>query len=321
VTGAAGGRRIVVGDRDRAPQLDELLEALSLASVGRDVRLAVDPARDEPLAVVGAALNILLEDLAFRQREREDALHQVAVAEAKQEFLAYLSHDMQTPLALLLGALQLLGERATPEEIAASVPLMRRAAETLQRLVLQFLDLARLDADRPLELTTERMDLRPAVRAAVERFEDRGEIPVEAPPRLPPVDGDPDRVEQVVTNLLSNAFKYARDPAITVDVDAERVHVTIADRGDGLSETDLQHAFGRYARGRVSQRAAGTGLGLYISRALAEAMGGTLTGASAPGDGSRFTLSLRRSDAAVPADRGRSGDAESSTTSSRPGPV
>jgi signal transduction histidine kinase len=287
----AHGQRLVP-TRDGVPEVDDILEALSLASVGRDVRLDADPARsDQPLAVVGAALNILLEDLAFRQREREEALHQVAIAEAKQEFLAYLSHDMQTPLSMLLGALELLGS-GHEDDLGTVVPLMRHAIGTLQRLVQQFLDLARLDADRPLEVATRPVDLLAVVRSAVSLFADRGRIAVEAPDDLPLVMADAGRVEQILANLLGNAYKYARDPAVEVVLTDEGcAEVTIADHGDGLSGVDLDQAFGKFTRGG-SSRASGTGLGLFISRALAEAMDGSLRAESRAGVGSRFTLSL-----------------------------
>ncbi|WP_052668180.1 sensor histidine kinase [Nitriliruptor alkaliphilus] len=285
----------VVRAQDGVPEVDDILEALARASVGRDVRIEADPTRrEEPLALIGAALNILLEDLAFRQREREEALRQVAVAEAKQEFLAYLSHDMQTPLSMLLGAVDLLGPDARTTDLAATLPLMRSAVGTLQRLVQQFLDLARLDAQRPLEVATRTVDLLGVIDAAAELFADRGPIEVHTPEHVPPVDADPGRVEQILANLLGNAYKYARDPSIDVehDVEAGCVQISIVDHGEGLSETDLEHVFGRFARGGVSSRAAGTGLGLFISRALAEAMGGSLHADSRPGEGSRFTLSL-----------------------------
>jgi signal transduction histidine kinase len=294
---SGGDGHHLVPTPDGIPGVDDILEALSLASVGRDVRLDADPSRhDEPLAVVGAAVNILLEDLAFRQREREEALHQVAIAEAKQDFLAYLSHDMQTPLSMLLGSLELLGsggEDGGEEDLATVVPLMRHAIGTLQRLVQQFLDLSRLDADRPLEVSTGPVDLRPVVTSAIDLFADRGPIPLEAPDHLPLVVADAGRVEQILANLLGNAYKYARDPAVSVRVAPdEAVEVAIADRGDGLSGSALDEAFGKFSRGRSASRASGTGLGLFISRALAEAMGGSLEAESQPEVGSRFTLRL-----------------------------
>jgi signal transduction histidine kinase len=302
----------VIGDPGRAPTLDELLEALARASVGREVRLAVEPQREEPLAVVGAALNILFEDLRFRQEEREDALQRVTIAEAKREFLAYLSHDMQTPLALLLGALELIGEDADVADLAVTLPLMRHAVRTLERLIQQFLDLARLDGDRPLELASGPFELRPALERATELFADRGGVHIVAPDRIPTVRGDAGRVEQIVSNLLSNAYKYAADPMVIVEVMGEGgcVDVTIADRGEGLSDDDLELVFGRFERAPTSARAAGSGLGLFISRALAEAMGGSLTGHSDRGEGSRFTLSLPVADEAdgaggLPPDRTR----------------
>lgn len=284
----------VIGQPGRVPDVDDIIEALARASVGHDVRLAVDPTRQEPLATIAAAINLLLEDLAFRQREREEALHRVAIAEAKREFLAYLSHDMQTPLALLLGAVELLGPEATTEEVGRTLPVMKQAVGTLQRLVQQFLDLARLDADRPLDLRAGPMELRPVLDRAVGLFADRGLVDVVAPLDLPIVHGDPGRAEQIVVNLLSNAYKYAADPVVTVSIkdDGRAVEVTISDRGEGLSDADLQLVFGQFDRAPASNRAAGTGLGLFISRALAEAMGGSLMGRSSRGVGSRFTLRL-----------------------------
>jgi signal transduction histidine kinase len=310
-------RPTVIGDAERAPTLDELLEALAQASVGRPVRLDVDPRREEPLAVIGAAVNILLEDLRFRQDEREEALQRVAVAEAKREFLAYLSHDMQTPLALLLGSLELLGPDAHPDDLAETVPIMRHAVRTLERLIQQFLDLARLDGDRPLELTTGPLELRPVLDVAVGLFADRGGVDIVAPAELPAVRGDPGRIEQIVSNLLSNAYKYAADPIVAVEVtrDGGHVDVTIADRGEGLSDADLDHVFGQFERAPTSTRAAGSGLGLFISRALAEAMGGSLTGRSDRGVGSRFTLRLPV--VAPPLRTVRTGDGDGPTSSSR----
>jgi two-component system, OmpR family, sensor histidine kinase KdpD len=142
-------------------------------------------------------------------------------------------------------------------------------------------------------VSTGPVALRPVVASAVDLFADRGPIPVDVPEHLPPVVADAGRVEQILANLLGNAYKYARDPAVAVRVTPDdAVEVSIVDRGDGLTGAALDEAFGKFSRGRSASRASGTGLGLFISRALAEAMGGSLDAESRPGVGSRFTLRL-----------------------------
>jgi signal transduction histidine kinase len=276
----------------RIPDLEELLDVISRACLGdTDTRVDVDPsALDDPLGVIGNAVNVLLDDLEYRQREREDALRRVASMDAKQEFLAYLSHDMQTPMAVLLGAVTVLRSSHSEADIEATLPLMEQALERLQRFVRQFLDLARLEADRGLVLEVVPVELGPAVKRAMDLFADDGVIEVDLPADLPPVLADPARVEQILNNLVSNAFKYARSaPRITARSVGDRVEVVIADDGPGIAPAELERMFGKFERGGG---AGGAGLGLYISRALAEAQGGSLTAESVVGEGVAFTLAL-----------------------------
>ncbi|MEX2505182.1 MAG: HAMP domain-containing sensor histidine kinase [Egicoccus sp.] len=276
----------------RIPDLEALLDVISLACLGdSDARVDVDPsALDDPMGVIGNAVNVLLDDLEYRQREREEALRRVAGMDAKQEFLAYLSHDMQTPMAVLLGAVTVLRSSRSEADIEATLPLMEQALERLQRFVRQFLDLARLEADRGLVLEVAPLDLEPVVKRAIDLFADDGVIDVDLPPHLPPVLADPVRIEQILNNLVSNAFKYARSaPRITARSRGDRVEVVIADDGPGIPAAELERMFGKFERGGV---AGGAGLGLYISRALAEAQGGRLTAESIAGEGAAFTLTL-----------------------------
>lgn len=274
------------------PELEHILDVISLACLGDGhVRVDVDErALDDPLGLIGNAVNVLLDDLEYRQREREDALRRVASMDAKQEFLAYLSHDMQTPMAVLLGAVTVLRSSHSEADIEATLPLMEQALERLQRFVRQFLDLARLEADRELVLEVVPVELEPAVKRAIDLFADDGMIEVDLPADLPPVLADPARVEQILNNLVSNAFKYARSaPSITARSVGDRVEVVIADDGPGIAPAELERMFGKFERGGG---AGGAGLGLYISRALAEAQGGSLTAHSVVGEGVAFTLAL-----------------------------
>lgn len=281
---------------DTDPRLEKIIDVLAQASVGaNDVRVPVDPTDlDDPLGLIGNALNLLLEDLDERRRGREEALESIAAARAKQEFLAYLSHDMQTPLALLLGSLDLLDDDSGRDELVKTLPIMRQAVGMLQRFVQQFLDLARLEAERPLLVRCETVELDALVDRVVDLFRDRGEVEVVVDGEVPLVSGDPDRIEQILGNLITNAFKYANRPRILVTgaLDGDQVAVVVTDEGEGLTPEELVRVFGKFERGIVADRAGGSGLGLFISRALAEAQGGSLTAISERGSGSRFTLTL-----------------------------
>jgi len=293
----------------KVPDLEALLDVISLACIG-DLQARVDVderALDDPMGMIGNAVNVLLDDLEYRQREREEALRRVAGMEAKQEFLAYLSHDMQTPMAVLLGGVTVLRNSDSPADVAATLPLMEQAMERLQRFVRQFLDLARLEADRGLVLEPMPMDVAVVVERVVDLFADDGRIPVSAPASLPLVTADPMRVEQILANLFSNALKYAKAPPSVALVavggaivggaigdgaigdDAIAVEIRVTDRGPGLTAQECARVFDKFERGGT---ASGAGLGLYISRALAEAHGGALTVDSVPGEGATFTLRL-----------------------------
>jgi signal transduction histidine kinase len=276
------------------PLFDSLLDTLGSASLG-DLASRVDvapDALDDPLELLANAVNMLLDDLAYRQSEREVALRKVSAAEAKEEFLASLSHDMQTPLAIILGAIHVLDATNSPEHLESTLPLMRAAAHRLQRFVQQFLDLARLEAHEILMVRSTAVDVANVVERTVALFVEYDSITVDVPETLPPVLADPERVEQVLANLLSNAFNYASTPSVTARPAGDAVEIDIADRGPGMTEEELGRAFAKFERINSRRGPSGTGLGLFISRAMAEAQGGELTAVSEPGVGSRFTLRL-----------------------------
>jgi signal transduction histidine kinase len=123
---------------------------------------------------------------------------------------------------------------------------------------------------------------------------------VQQPPELPLVVVDPDRLERVLTNLLSNALKYS-DPATTVVLSAccvdSDVVMSVADRGAGINPDDLPHIFERYYRSGATGARDGLGLGLYIARMLVEAMGGRIWVESSSGQGSTFSIALPAAEA------------------------
>lgn len=223
-----------------------------------------------------------------------------AVARAREEFLHVASHELRGPIGTLRMAVQLLlrdfrsGERSDPER---RLRLIERQADRLVRLGEALLDVSRITSGR-LELARETADLAAIAREVAGRFSDesadaQSPILCEAvAPLLAPVDAA--RVEQVLSNLLSNALKYGRGAPIHVRACAEggRALLSVVDAGIGIAEADQTRIFGRFERAVSSRNYAGLGLGLWIALRIAEAHGGTIRVVSAPGRGSTFTVDL-----------------------------
>jgi signal transduction histidine kinase len=225
------------------------------------------------------------------------------VNRAKTQFLANVSHELRTPLNAMIGYLQLIDEGtfgALPT--AAHEPLSRVQANSqmLLRLLDDFLDLSRLEANR-LSLHTERVPLRQVCEEASVAIEPqlRGrpivfEVSV---PREAVVTADRDRLRQVLMNLLSNAAKFTERGRIEVGSAAAEdgvLSIEVADTGMGISSTELELIFEPFRRSERAERVGGVGIGLALSRQLAEAMGGDLSVRSELGRGSVFTLRLPR---------------------------
>ncbi len=239
------------------------------------------------LVVVNARLRRALADL--------EGAHEAA--RIREELLAALSHDMQTPLAVLLGAvkaLQAFGDLA-PEQRAGLYESMARRGGQLRRLVEQFLDYSRLEAGRPIEVRPSLIDVGAAVGRVEVEVGWRRPLKVDVADNLPPAFVDPDRLDQVLANLVSNAIKFSPADApiaLTARSTGEAVEIEVVDRGRGMDEEELEQAFLKFHRGSGAKGTRGTGLGLYVSRAVIEAQGGRLEAESRPGHGSRFTVVL-----------------------------
>lgn len=216
-------------------------------------------------------------------------------ARFRDDLLAGMSHDMQTPLSVIVGIADSLSEE--PDlPVDERVPIydtIARQARRLRSLVNQFLDFSRIEADRPLTLDVQAVDVVEVIDHVVPLFTHQREMIVGAEGDLPNAYGDRERLEQVLVNLISNAVKYSDAPVrVVARIDAGRVIIDVVDEGPGMSESELEQVFEKFQRGSASHGVRGTGLGLYISRALTEAQGGTLTASSRSGMGSRFRVSL-----------------------------
>ena len=249
---------------------------------------------EQAAARVALALaNSELREVVQRFEADEEAAH------FREELMAAVSHDMQTPLAVLLGSIRALerGDDLTPRERGQLYERMGRRGLQLRILVQQFLDYSRLGAGRPIVVRPALTDIRFALTRLEADIAGRRPVTLDLPRDLPQAWVDPDRLDQVMANLVSNALKFsAPGSPITVQARAtpSSVEVVVADRGQGMSPADLATVFEKFHRGAGAEGIPGTGLGLYVSRAVLEAQGGRLLAASTLGQGSRFTVVLRR---------------------------
>jgi PAS domain S-box-containing protein len=217
----------------------------------------------------------------------------------KDDFIAVVSHELRTPLVPIKGWAQTLlsrGERLSEEQRRTAVQSILTQAQRLEALVLNILESSRVEAGH-----AEALDLVDVSAVAVHVVEDllaaRPDRVIRVqPPQVPcPVRGSSVWVDRALANLVANAVKYSPDDApvdVVVSVEAGWVSVSVTDRGPGISEEAQERIFERFERLEESRKQTGTGLGLYITRRLARAMGGDVTVSSLPGAGSTFVLTL-----------------------------
>jgi PAS domain S-box-containing protein len=255
------------------------------------------------------ALITAVFDVTLRKRAEEAMAQARDVAEAanraKGEFLANMSHEIRTPLNGVTGVAQVLAQTALSPQQAEMVRMIESSAVTLERLLSDILDLARVESGR-LEIHPEPFDLGEAVRATAAlselRAREKGigfEVAVD-PAAAGAVVGDAGRIKQILFNLLSNAVKFtpAGGVSLRVSVDDEvrppRFTFRVADTGVGFQPECRERLFSRFEQedGSITRQFGGSGLGLAISRDLAELMGGVLGAQSEPGEGATFTLTL-----------------------------
>jgi PAS domain S-box-containing protein len=238
-------------------------------------------------AVLGAV--VALEDItAPRELER-----------LRAEWSSVVAHDLRQPLGSISLNAQLLARATDDPKLLKGIERVRAAANRVNRMVGDLMDLSRLEARR-LELVRQPVDVPALVRACVERYSleaaDRSfDVRVQGDVRY--ACADPDRVAQVMENLLTNAIKYgtAGSPiVVTIARDAGDVAVAVTNDGRALSAEEIAHLFERFHRTDAAKRARiqGVGLGLYITRSLVEAHGGRISAESTPQGANTFRFTL-----------------------------
>lgn len=238
-------------------------------------------------------------------------------SELKSSFLSSVSHELRTPLTSIVNLARLLADTAAApgrelgEEQRTAVRFIRQSAQALTELVNDLLDLAKIEAGK-VEVRAAAFTAADLVAALRGMFRPLATHPavalvLEEPPALALV-GDEGKVSQVLRNLVANALKYTEAGEVRLTVSAgpdDTVAFAVRDTGIGIAPADQARVFDEFAQvdHPLQRRTKGTGLGLPLSRRLAELLGGTLTLASVPGEGSTFTLRVPRAYAGPPAER------------------
>ncbi len=275
-----------------------------LRSIHKKLREIADTDSDERIMVftdnqelreLAAQINRLLEErLKIRADYRRSEM-------TSRKMLSNISHDMKTPMTVVLGYLEImrLGGEASPEMLKKT----EQKAQGVMELINQFFTLAKIEAG-DMDLKLSRIDLCEICRESILDFYEilsNAEFQVEI--RLPEqpvwVQGDPEALQRVLFNLVSNGVSYGSDGkylGVCLRTDEKNAYVDVVDRGQGIEEFYAEHVFDRLFTMEDSRSSSiqGNGLGLTIARNLARQMGGDLTLESTPHVKTTFTVSLKR---------------------------
>ncbi len=268
-------------------------------------------------------LRVDITEMKRQSEALEEALARAESAnKAKSEFLANVSHELRTPLNGIIGMAHVLSRTSLDDKQQQALDAISTSAANLAHLISDLLDFNALDAGQ-VNVNPAPVNLGRMLRDALAPFEDQA-----ADKRLrltlsasqgaeAEVMADAWKLSQIVSNLTSNAIKFTERGEVTVSLNVDHTEtgaiyrIAVADTGPGFDPADAGRLFGRFEKtdGSITRAKGGIGLGLAISRQLAELMGGTLRAESEPGKGAVFTLTLPLAPAPVTADvAGTEGD-------------
>ncbi|MCH8557386.1 MAG: sensor histidine kinase [Balneolia bacterium] len=242
-----------------------------------------------------------LQETSEELRQANEQLRQLD--EMKDEFVATVTHELKTPLTSIRALTEIL--RDTPDvkesDKARFLDIIGKETERLTRLINQLLDTQKANTGT-FEIESLPLRMEQVVQESMDSMEQvfrekKIDVAFDAEPSLPGIQGDADRLKQVVLNLLSNAVRYGSEtnPAIEVRifVKDQKLMVEVTDNGPGIAEEDQERIFKPFSQtGEISKRKSGTGLGLSISRKIMSMHGGRLLVKSRTGEGSRFIMEL-----------------------------
>ncbi|MFD8710056.1 ATP-binding protein [Streptomyces anulatus] len=259
---------------------------------GREVLVSARYVRERPTGPVRRVVVSLRGTEARRRTERSHA-----------ELIATVAHELRSPLTSVKGFTATLlakWERFTDDQKRLMLETVDADAGRVTRLIAELLDISRIDSGR-LELRRQPVDITAAVARHIQALIAGGQAPdrfrVRARGPLPDLWADPDKVDQVLGNLLENAVRHG-EGTVTIEIapapapgadDETGTAVTVSDEGPGIPEESMGRVFTRFWRG---SKRGGTGLGLYIVKGIVEAHGGTITVDRGPGGGAEFRFIL-----------------------------
>jgi len=231
-----------------------------------------------------------------------DITHFRTADEMKSTFISIVSHELRTPVALIKGYASTLRRddaKWDKSTISDSLAVIEEEADRLSKMIDDLLDASRLQAGG-MNLNRADVSLPILAKRVAERFStqsNKHNIVAEFPEKFPIVLADETRLEQVVSNLVSNALKYAAKGEIKITGTArpEQIVICVSDQGPGIEAKDLPHIFDRFYRStNAVKQTKGAGLGLYLARAIVEAHGGRIWADPKPDSGARICFSLPR---------------------------
>jgi signal transduction histidine kinase len=269
-----------------------------------------------PMSVKGQVIGVLnvLNKVEGQSFEEDDvylltilaAQAAVAIENARlfqqSDFLTEVVHELRTPLTSIRGysKMLLLAEGIDQEKQLEFTETIHREAVRLGEMLNDFLDLARLESGR-IHMAQEPVNMSEVIGQTLtilqpQATERQVSIALQVPETLPTIIGDPDRLKQVMVNLVGNAVKYNLEGG-RIDIEAkageDELNVVVKDTGKGIAEEDLPHIFEKFYRVDDSeQQVRGTGLGLSITRHIVQVHGGTISVQSVRGQGSTFSFTL-----------------------------
>lgn len=280
--------------------IDSMIGTAERIADGDLTERAAVPHPSSEVGHLGTALNTMLDRI-------ETAVTAKTESEARmRRFAADASHELRTPLTSIRGYAELYHQGATdPDAVGLGMQRIEHEAERMSTLVEDLLLLARLDQGRAL--AAEPVDLAQLIHGAiaeVRALDPHRAIATQLPSRAVFIEGDRERLRQVLDNLLANASEHAGpDASVTISLQADDRSATlvVADTGLGMSADDAAHVFDRFwqAEPTDTHPRRGSGLGLAIVHDLVASHGGTITLATAPGEGARFTITIPLSDDAT----------------------
>jgi PAS domain S-box-containing protein len=246
----------------------------------------------------------MFEDITSKHEAEETAASNLAslerLSQLKSEFVSMVSHEFRTALVGIQGFSEILmTERNSPEDVTSLASDIFGDSQRLNRMINEMLDLDRMEAGK-IRIQPKPVDVNSLVRDAVDRARassNNHDLRVELDDALPIINADPDRLVQVISNLLTNAVKYSPDGGeVTVGTHAEngQVNVAVRDQGVGIAPENMGKVFARYERFESTKTNAviGTGLGLAICKQIIELHGGRIWVESKLGEGSTFQFTV-----------------------------